>query len=228
MIDTEELTPIIQRNAGTVRRFYPTSEKGDLEGVQWEWAYANPGHVKNYLQAAAQGLLANRLRTVAMRYARAEREVILGRNPEDLQAYNPRAVEELLKDVFDYENWQSSSMVGDGMPTSKRLANTTGDRIASLVDVKATLYKLPENQYNAIVWVFKYGYTYAKLADLLEISENAARKRVSRAVAKIADQLTGSLPSPDEEEEGSTPEYTGSRKVMSNAQARAITTNQWE
>lgn len=226
MIDTESIAPIVKRNAGTVRRFYPVVDSGDLEGVQWEWVYSNPNHVKNYLENGAQGLLANRLRTVAMRYARSENELANGREPDDLYVYNSRTVAELLKDVFDYGGWQPyQPLGGDGMPTAKRLVNESGDRMAMLTDVKAAIKLLPEDQYNVIVWVYKYSYTHAKLAETLDITEDAARMRVNRAVNKIVQVLMGMAPSTAE---GADPEYIGQRKVMSNAASRALTSSQWD
>lgn len=225
MIDHETVAPIIQSVAGVVRRMYPVVDRGDLEGAQWEWVYSNPAKVKNYLSADATGLLTNRLRSVAQRFAAAENEIVQGRNPEDFAPYSPRVVGELLKDVFSYEDWQPSGQFGDGMPTAKRLANTTGDRMAMLADVKVALEKLPEDQYNVIVWTYKYHYSNAKLAGVLEITEDAARMRVNRAVKKISATLSGMAPSTSE---GADPEYIGSRKVMTNATARAITSSQWD
>lgn len=223
MIDTKQISPIVKSNAGYVRRAYPIAEYGDLVGVQWEWVYSNPQQVVNYLESGAQGLLSNRLRTVAMRYARTENEIANGREPDDLYVYNHRTVTELLKDVFDHENWQTyQPNGGDGMPTSKKLVNESGDRMAMLSDVSAALKQVPDEQYNLLVWTYKYSYTNAKLADTLEITEDAARMRVSRAVGKVVQILMGMAPSTSE---GADPEYTGTRKVMSNAQSNALTSS---
>lgn len=223
MIDSETLSPIVKSNAGSVRRMYPIVEYGDLEGIQWEWVYSNKEAVQNYLDGNAHGLLSNRLRTIAMRYARSENEIANGREPDDLYVYNQRTVTELLKDVFDYEGWQPyQPNGGDGMPTSKKLVNESGDRMAMLADVSAALKQVPDEQYNLLVWTYKYGYTHAKLASTLEISEEAARMRVSRAVAKVVQVLMGMAPSTSE---GADPEYVGTRKVMSNAQSNALTSS---
>lgn len=224
MIDTETLTPIVKRNAGIVRRYYANAESGDLEGVQWEWIYSNKDQVQKYMDVNAIGLLSNRIRTVAMRYARSENEILSGREPDDLYSYNSRVVSELLKDAFDYEGWQTYSQVGDGLPTAKRLANTTGDRMAMLADVSSAVKQVPEDQYNVLIWHYKYHYTYAQLANVLECTEDAARMRVNRAVQKVVQVLMGQAPSTAE---GADPEYTGERKVTTNATARAITSSQW-
>lgn len=226
MIDHETLAPIVQRNAGVTRRLYPGAENGDLQGVQWEWIYENQEKVKNYLSANSTGLLATRLLTIAQRWAAKERELDLGRDPNDLFVYTPKAVGELLKDVFEHEGWQHyEPLGGDGMPVAKNLANQTGDRMAMLSDVSSALQRLPEDQYNVLVWTYKYGYSHAKLASVLEITEDASRQRVSRAVRRLSNILMGQAPSTSE---GADPEYVGTRKVISNAQARAHTSSQWD
>ena len=226
MIDHEALAPIVQRNAGIARRIYPNAEHGDLQGVQWEWVYENQGKVKNYLSSNSTGLLATRLLTIAQRWAAKERELDLGRDPDDLFVYNARVVGELLKDVFEYEGWQHyEPLGGDGMPVAKALVNCGGDRMAMLADVSSALKSLPEDQYNVLVWTYKYGYNHAKLASVLEISEDASRQRVSRAVRKLSSILMGQAPSTSE---GADPDYVGTRRVITSAQARAITSSQWD
>jgi len=226
MIDHETIAPLVQRNAGIIRRQYANAETGDLQGVQWEWVYDNQDKVRNYLTSNATGLLSTRLLTIAKRWAARERELDLGRDPDDLFEYNTKVVSELLKDVFEYEGWQHyEPLGGDGMPVAKGLANQTGDRMAMLADVSRALQQIPEEQYNVLVWVYKYGYSHAKLASVLEITEDASRQRVSRAVRRVSNVLMGQAPSTSE---GADPEFIGTRRVISNAQARANTSSQWD
>ena len=111
------------------------------------------------------------------------------------------------------------------MPVAKALVNCGGDRMAMLADVSSALKSLPEDQYNVLVWTYKYGYNHAKLASVLEISEDASRQRVSRAVRKLSSILMGQAPSTSE---GADPDYVGTRRVITSAQARAITSSQWD
>ena len=81
MIDTEKLMPIVGSTAGSVYRMYPSVDKSDVEGVMWEWIYENPTHVDNYINSDSLGLMVNRLKTVAMRWAAKENEIMNGREP---------------------------------------------------------------------------------------------------------------------------------------------------
>ena len=222
MIDHDRIAPLVRANSTSVRRSYPMAESGDLDGVQWEWVYSNPDKVKAYQEGDAMGLLSFRLRSVATRWAAAEREVALGRDPEDLHLYNIGTVRELLKDVFHHENWQPAPQGGDGMPRGSSVASRGGDRVAMLGDVSAAVKQVPQDQWNVLIWAFKYGYSYEQIAEALEITVQAARKRVDRAVERVRMVLMGIAPSTSE---AGDPEFIGRRRAMSNAQARAITSS---
>lgn len=224
-IDHEAITPIIRANSGSVRRSYPMVESGDLDGVQWEWVYSNQDKVKAFQDGEAMGLLSHRLKSIATRWAAAEREITLGRDPEDLHMYNIGTVRELLKDVFHHENWQPSPQGGDGMPRGSGVVSQGGDRMAMLGDVSAALKQVPQDQWNVLVWAYKYGYSHEQVAEALEISVDAARKRVDRAVERVRMVLMGIAPSTSE---AGDPEYTGRRRAMSNARSRAATSQSWE
>lgn len=222
MIDHDAIAPIVKANSASIRRTYPMVEGGDLDGVQWEWVYSNPDKVKAFQEGEAMGLLSFRLKSVATRWAAGEREVQLGRDPEDLYMYNIATVRELLKDVFHHEHWQSGSQGGDGMPTGSKVVSHGGDRVAMLGDVSAALKQIPQDQWNVLVWVYKYGYSHEQVAETLEISVEAARKRTDRAVERVRMVLMGIAPSTSE---AGDPNYVGRRRAMSNAQARAITSS---
>lgn len=188
----------------------------DIASELWLWVLEDPARVEAY-DTDLQLLLRKRLTSIGRRFAAKERAQALGYDPEDLAHYSTRTLKELLPDVFDYRDWQSSSM-SDGMPRPKNPVNTGGDRVAMLVDIKVAMERLPEEQYNALVWTFKYHYTAAQLADALEINEEAARKRVQRAVRKLQSLLTDIRPM----------EVPGRRAVMTNAASRALQSGHWD
>lgn len=202
-------------------RFPRSVLREDCEQDIWLWALSNKDsitrtiedHPKTWVQQVA-----STMRKQAMKFCVGERDAAESRDSEDFQKYGLAEVRTLLMDVFDYEDWQSFATVGDGQPRSKALVNTTGDRLASLVDVKIALGKIPESQYNLIVWHFKYGYTYDELAAEYETTVDGARKRVERSV-KAVQRALGTKPSE---------EFTGRRTVRSNAAWRAASSNRYE
>ena len=122
-------------------------------------------------------------------FALGEDAAVNGYSLDDVYEYSTDTVKRLLEVAFSYEDWQSFSTVGDGQPRSRKLANTHGDMQAMLADVKSAVEKLPERQYNALVWTYKYNKSSIKLAEELEITQQGASALVGRAIQAVRKQL---------------------------------------
>lgn len=191
-------------------------EQEDIEGELWMWVCED--EARAYALAETPPLLRHRLLSVGRRYAAKERAHLLGYDPSDIINYSTRAVRDLLPDVFDHEDWQPSGRPFDGMPKYHSLAHEGMNRVVMLMDIKQAMLKLPEDQYNVIVWVYKYGYSTEQLAAELDITQEAAQKRVQRAVRKIQWLLAEVRPV----------DLPRRRSVMSNAAARAVQSGHWD
>lgn len=208
---------MIERIARALGRDYEV----DYEDVRSElclWSLENQGKIDELVDLGHEGLVDHRLTSIARRFCAKERAQLLGYDASDIAHYNLRAVRELLPDVFDYNNWQSGATFGDGQPRSKPLANQGMDRVSMLIDIKQAVSKLPEEQYNVILWVYKYGWTVTQLAAELEITQDAAQKRIQRAVRKIQALLTEIRPM----------DVPQRRAVLTNAASRAVQSGHWE
>lgn len=216
------LAPMVKQVAKSVnRQFPPNILLEDTEQALWLWAYQNEKSIsKRILEDPETWIqqIASTMRKEGMSYCLKERSVIEGYASEDYQKYSVKQVRLLLEDVFDHTDWQSFAMSHDGQPRSRGQANATGDRLASLVDVSIALKKLRTEQYNVIVWTYKFGYTVDQIAEEYDCSLDAARKRVERAVGALVRAL-----GPREQAE-----YTGRRIVRSNAAWMAANSNQYE
>jgi len=219
-IDIETFKFKIKSAASNTARLFPGyAEAADLEGELWVWALENKQTVLKYSEDGEDGQrkLAFVLRQKAMAYAQTLKAAKLGYSPDDLAGYSVKALKVLLEDAFDYENWESSST--DYSPTIKaKRIEATGDRITSLIDVKAAVEKLDERNYNIIVGRYKYNYTNQEIADMMEIGLTSVGTTINRAVAALSKLL--SIPEPDAP--------TGRRTVQSNAASRAALQNNYE
>lgn len=191
-------------------------DREDIASEVWVWVLDHPEQAEKLAENG--GLLRHRLTSVGRRYAAKERAQAYGYDPSDIINYSTRVIRELLPDVFDHEDWQSGEVSYDSMPKAKKLVNAGMDRVAMLIDIKIAMEKLPDEAYNAIVWVYKYSYTMEQLAAELEITQDAAQKRVQRAVNKIQRLLTEVRPM----------EKPQRRACLSNAAARAIQSGHWD
>lgn len=216
------LRPMVKTVAKQVSYRFPRSVlTEDIEQDLWVWAYRNKKSVTKKIESSPEGWIeqvASTMRKQAFSFGSDEIKAVEGTYGEDGYKYSLNEIRTLIPDIFNYEDWQSFGSFGDGQPKSKSQANTTGDRITSLIDVKDKLANLKDEHYNVLVWRYKFGYSNADIAIEYESSEDAARKRVERAL-KALQKLLGHNPQQ---------EYTGRRSVRSNAAWRAASENYYQ
>lgn len=188
MIDYTALTPLVERVASAVHASFPSHhDVNDTKQHLWLWVFENKNTVDELIRNHERPeVTLNRLMTkAANKFLKTEDAASHGYSQEDVFEYPTAVIEELLGQVFDYEDWQSFGQSGDGQPKAKGQANMTGDRIAMLIDVKSAVERLSADHYNAIVWTYKYHFSPADLAEQWEMTEDGARKRVNRSVQAV-------------------------------------------
>jgi hypothetical protein len=229
MIDMIRLTPMVNMAAAATSRAYPQVSFPDVAGCLWLWAVANDSRIQEYFaKEDGDRIVGSILRMEARTYALKERAVSAGYSTEDLEWYSPGQIRAVLPDVFDYENWQTSGASSNDRKTTV-LANATGDRLASILDVKSALEKMNHVQYSLLKEVYGEGSSVEAAAEKLGISTETCRKRLDRAVYVIRDKLGGPRPTdPYEAVNGQFDTRTSGRRVVSNATARARTDHAWD
>lgn len=229
MMELSTLTPWIKQAAtSTYRAYSQWTTFPDVEAQLWLWATENEARVVDYLNhAEGERIIRSILNQEARKYAIKERASVTGYSTDDLTWYSHTMIKKILPDVFDYEDWQTFSTGGDGRG-SKPVANATGDRLATILDVKGALAKLTKDQVLILKEHYGRGASIEACAIVLGISHEAARKRVDRAVYAIRDKLNGQRQTdPYEAVNGQFDTRTSGRKVMSNAAARKATEANW-
>lgn len=192
MISDTEMDEFIQKVARNVAGNFPSYiSTRDTAAHVWCWYMDNEQTVSKLIRDDESwgAKLYGTMTRVATDFALKEEAAVNGYSPEDVYFYSTTVIKELLKDAFDYEDWQSFSTFGDGQPRSKGQVNETGNRMAMLADVKRATEGLAERHYNIILWHYKYGVDFKDLSEILEISESGARKALERAVKAIQKQL---------------------------------------
>lgn len=213
--------PMVKSAARSAHRSFPRNLLvEDTEQAVWLWALQKRNSLTRLVENDEQWFvkIPSTMRKVAFDYCADQVAEIEGYDRRDVKKYSTRELKVLLTDVFDYRDWQSFSTFGDGQPRGSSQANTTGDRIAALADVKIGLDKVKEDQYNLLVWHYKYGLTFEDLGEKFSISPAAARARLDRSVVALQTALGSRDQTSDE----------GRRKVRSNAAWRADTANRYE
>ena len=133
----------------------------------------------------------------AQKYAAKERAHRAKSMPSDAFYYTHEILQELLKDVWEYTNWNESvSHNPEGEFVSKTAKPNEGfNREAMLSDVSFGLKKLNEQDRLLLQRRFAEGGTDVDaLAIEYSVSDEAIRKRVSRALTKLQERLGGEQP----------------------------------
>lgn len=218
------LAPLVERAArATVRKWpsYITTE--DVAQEIWGWAYSRQNSIETLMKRAGwEGQVYSTMLKAASAAAHKEDRAVNDYSSDDTYTYSKAVIEALLDSAFDYQDWQSFSTFGDGQPRAKGQVNETGDRLAMLSDVKAALAEIKE-QYRDVLFLRHYmQYKYAKIGELVGITEQGARQRCGAALNALRDRL-GRVNVAD-----LRAGWGERRDVISNAEARAISDRQYE
>lgn len=132
----------------------------------------------------------------SQKYAAKERAYKSKSTPSDAFYYTHEILQELLKDVWAYDQWVQGATPSDGEFVSSTSKPSEGmNREAMLSDVSGALQRLNEQDRLLLQRRFDGGGTdFDALAIEYQASEEALRKRVSRALTKLQERLGGEQP----------------------------------
>lgn len=232
----EHLSALALTAARAAKKRYPTSDTDDLASVAMMWCVSHPGKLATYLgdEDGRRGvrMLVASMRNAAKKYAREERAQVYGYDLEDEAWYSKRMLKGdgnrpgLLHYVWNRDDWPKPPPA-DGAGRTKGDPAEGNGWLTMMVDLKAAIETLSKDDRALLAEHYMFGTTYDRLAVMMECSRATVAKRIDRAVRKVQDHLGGQKPFEDPPEEYvPEPEYVGSRRVISNAHARAITDNQ--
>jgi RNA polymerase sigma factor (sigma-70 family) len=131
----------------------------------------------------------------AQKFAAKERAHRAKSMPSDAFYYTHEILQELLKDVWAYESWSVSASPKDEFIQTTSKPNEGMNREAMLSDVAFGLKKLNEQDNLLLNRRFADGgMDIDALALEYSVSDEAIRKRVSRALTKLQERLGGEQP----------------------------------
>lgn len=177
-------------------RKYHMVEVADLRQELWLWFLTHPKKLKAWESLDdKQGvkLVSRSLRNAAKDFCQKEKARIVGYHVDDNYYYDRQVLEILLPAVFRGDS-TAPSMVDLGFTATKKVASEGGNWFAMMSDIDKALKKLPDDQYNILYLRFGDGLENSNLASELQISDDAARMRVNRAVNSLLNLLGGSKP----------------------------------
>lgn len=202
------------------RRYRRYTTTQDLIQEAWVWVLDRPKKLAEIMAEEEESERTRRLRNVLCNHldqvARREKAHALGYEPADEFFYPLGALRDLLPGCYGHVDWTSFSVNDlEIRPTGDPAEG--GNRVAELSDISQALGRLAKDDQRLLFLRFGAGDTIADIATEFSVEEGAANMRVDRALRRLQQEMGGPAPRSDQRE------YTGSRRVISNAHAQAIT-----
>lgn len=225
-LDPDKFKPMVTSVARSVSSNYPPYvTREDTEQALYLWLYEKRASVLQTVEDSPddwEAKIASTMRKVAFDHCAREKASAEGYAVEDMYRYSLPKIKSLLPDVFNYNNWQVFGTPSDmGQPRASRQANQTGDRMVEIVDVKAAIERLNTETRMVLFFQYALNYTMEGIADAMELSPEAAKKRSQRALGAIQRELGRKDPD-------AQPKPSDRRTVKSNSAWRSAQAHQYE
>jgi DNA-directed RNA polymerase specialized sigma24 family protein len=178
------------------RKFH-MCDADDIRQELWVWFLEHPNKVK--LWETLDGnqsikLVARSLRNAAKDYCQREKARAVGYKVEDNYYYDREVVELLLPAVIR-KDLVAPAMTELGFTKAKKVASEGGNWFAMMADIERGLARLTHEQLTIMYLRFGDACDNATLSKELDITEDAARMRVNRAMNNLLNYLGGRRPS---------------------------------
>lgn len=194
-VDLTAFASLIERAAREVHKSFP--EFHDIDDTiqhMWLYLYENKGSIESIVRNSTDHDVMNKpvydlLLRVGNSFLRKEDADWHHYTQDDTFFYSRELIEQILEVVFRHEEWQSFAMHYDKMPTGKSDPATAGNNVASYADVSRAVSLLSGEHYNAILWRYKYRYTYQAIGVELGLTKQGAQRRVNAALNALQREL---------------------------------------
>lgn len=196
MLDYTSLTPVVESAARKAAANFPSHhDVSDVKQELWVWIMENKETVNGIVRDSMGTLTAleQLLLRAATTYLKREDAATYGYDQSDRFYYSTNLIKQILEVIFRHEDWQSFATALDAMPKGKSDPATAGNNLASYADVSAAVDRLPEEQYNAIVWRYKYQKTIVGVGEAMGFGKTKSEGLLNAAVSAIQKDL-GELP----------------------------------
>ncbi len=196
VVETETYAGVVGAIAYEYSRKYHMCDADDIRQELWIWFLEHPNKVKTWEQLEGKQsikLIARSLRNAAKDYCQKQKAQAVGYKVEDNYYYDREIVEALLPAVLRGDR-VAPSMSDLGFTNSKKVASEGGNWFAMMADIERALARLTHEQLTIVYLRFGDGCDNVTLAKELDITEDASRMRVNRAVNNLLNFLGGQRP----------------------------------
>lgn len=178
-------------------RRFKMVEVADLRQELWVWFLEHPKKIKHWEKEHDEKnlskLVARSLRNAAKDYCQREKAKALGYRVEDNYYYDKQLLEAILPGVFTGSR-TPPSLTDMGYSNTKKVLSEGNNWLAMCADVDKALKKMNLEQWDVLYTRYCNGLEITKIGEELNISQDAVRMRINRALNTLLNMLGGDKP----------------------------------
>jgi len=176
------------------REFMPLSDLIN-EGVLWALEHERKVLLWREKGKYGENLLRHSIKQRCLTLIAKERRRIYHLERNDIAYYTPPIIREILPDIFDIDDWMTSSSNDQERVSGVSRPSEGNNRLAAIVDVRSGFDSLSDDDQMLLRDLYEDGgVTHQVLAATLEVSEKTIQRREQRAIQRLCDRLGGELP----------------------------------
>jgi RNA polymerase sigma factor (sigma-70 family) len=193
----ERYENIVGHIAYEFSRKFKMVEVADLRQELWIWFLEHPKKIKHWEKEHDEKnlskLVARSLRNAAKDYCQREKAKALGYRVEDNYYYDKTLLEAILPGVFTGSR-TPPSLTDMGYSNTKKVLSEGNNWLAMCADVDKALKKMSLEQWDVLYTRYCNGLEITKMGEELNISQDAVRMRINRAMNTLLNILGGNRP----------------------------------
>lgn len=170
---------------------------GDLIGEANLWMVEHIDKVELWRGQGSHGAnkLRNACRQRCLTIVARERRLRSRLEAGDIYYYTPQMVREILPDIFDTDDWSTSTSTMSDEPRRPGRPAEGNNRLAAICDVRAAYHGLADSEKMVLQELYAAGgVTFEVLAATLDVHERTVRRREQRIIEKLVERLGGEPP----------------------------------
>ena len=162
----------------------------DVTSHLYLWMLTNFAKVQKWRSEDGDGKLYVSLRSEAAKFCAKEAAAIIGRPINEGNFYTPALLDRALPYIFE-DIPQTTVKVNPVTGHSETHSAEPNLALTLLVDIKGGFYGLHRTLQEELEWRYRDGLTLEEIAELRGLTKDGAKKRIDKALQRLADKLAG-------------------------------------
>jgi len=181
---------LAEKVAARIGSRWSAVEIDDLTSHLYLWMLNNIRRVELWRAEDGDGKLYVSLRSEAAKYSAKAQALSVGRPIAEGNFYTKQILERALPYIFE-DIPQTMVLVHPVSGHAESYRGESGVAMNLIIDIRQAFHGLHKKLQEELEWRFRDGLTFREIGELRDITEDGAKKRIDKAVSRLADKLAG-------------------------------------